>query len=307
MDYLYLILHSVLFLIIFIPIIFFHFRKKAVIQKVQLLSDDEKQSLLDKLAKPVGYRYDSSQDIFTSRRDAPQKVFGYNGLYDLSAPYFNMIFDYETIYFDYNAKTWLIEMWKGQYGINTGCEIGIYYTDKIVFPDQYNTVFFMPVKEKDMPRLSMILNKYPAGKENYCSIPGRVEGKHWWLTIFKVGLFSKPGELFADISIRFQDYAMMYHFLNSFEKALPDTDFEVNNLTVYFSFKGSHRHYSCFQKAIRSIGLFSCSLYCKFFLYLTRAFEKSGDKILYIYYYLPFIIRRLFNPRHKKQRGAMKL
>lgn len=307
MNYLYIILPSVLFLIIFIPIIFFHFRKKSVIKKVQLLSTDEKQSLLDKLAKPVGYHYDSGQDIFTSRRDAPQKVFGYTGLYDLSAPYFNMIFDYETIYFDYNAKTWLIEMWKGQYGINTGCEIGIYYTDKIVFPDQYNTVVFMPVKEKDMPRLSMILNKYPSGKEKYCSIPGRLEGKHWWLTIFKVGLFSKPGELFADISIRFQDYAMMYQFLNNFEKALPDTDYRVNNLTVYFSFKENHRHYSRFQRVIRSIGLFSCRLYCKLFLHLTRDFEKSGDKILYIYYYLPFIIRRLFKPVHKKQKGAMKL
>lgn len=55
MNYLYIILPSVLFLIIFIPIIFFHFRKKSVIKKVQLLSTDEKQSLLDKLAKPVGY------------------------------------------------------------------------------------------------------------------------------------------------------------------------------------------------------------------------------------------------------------
>ena len=42
------------------------------------------------------------------------------------APRFQMVFDALPVYFDYQKKTWLIEFWKGQYGINTGAEIGIY-------------------------------------------------------------------------------------------------------------------------------------------------------------------------------------
>lgn len=115
MDYRYLIIPAVIVLLIIIFGIFFHFKKKAVIKKVNALSPREKETLLDALAKPVGYMYDPHQDIFTAGLDAPQKIFGYTTFYDLSTPYFNMIFDYETIYFNYDARTWLIELWKGQW------------------------------------------------------------------------------------------------------------------------------------------------------------------------------------------------
>ena len=99
------------------------FRKRAARKKVNALNIYEKEEILDNLIKPFGYEYESTQDIFMTRQDAPQKLFGYTSVYDHSAPYFNMVYDYETIYFDYNNRTWMVEMWKGQYGINSGCEL----------------------------------------------------------------------------------------------------------------------------------------------------------------------------------------
>ena len=46
--------------------------------------------------------------------------------YDAAALAMNAIIDCEPIFFDYAGKTWLIELWKGQYGLETGCEIGVY-------------------------------------------------------------------------------------------------------------------------------------------------------------------------------------
>lgn len=76
----------------------------------------------------MGFDYDSKKDAFYSTKDAWQKNFGYCHLYDVLAPEFRMIIDTEPIRFNYNNKNWLIAFWKGQYGIVTGAEIGIYNT-----------------------------------------------------------------------------------------------------------------------------------------------------------------------------------
>lgn len=122
--------------IAFLLLLFFFcinfFRRKRIIKKLCSMCMQEKCDLLNELVEPFGYSYISSQDLFTSRQDAFQRAFGYCALYDRAAFRFHMIFDCLPVYFDYRGKTWLIEFWKGQYGINTGCEIGVYYADRIL-------------------------------------------------------------------------------------------------------------------------------------------------------------------------------
>lgn len=74
----------------------------------------------------LGFDYDIRQDIFFSSVNCWQRNFGYNSFFDDAAPFVFMYFDCLRFYFDYNGKNWLIEAWKGQYGITTGCEVGIY-------------------------------------------------------------------------------------------------------------------------------------------------------------------------------------
>ena len=96
-------------------------RKRSSLRRLAGMSDCEKNELLDTLAKPFGYRYVPEWDVFSSRVDAWQKQFGYGVIYDRAASYFNMVLETLPVYFDYDGKTWLIQIWKGQYGICTGC------------------------------------------------------------------------------------------------------------------------------------------------------------------------------------------
>lgn len=282
-----LILSSLIFFIVL------HFRKRVIIQKVNALSMDEKEEIVDNLGKPFGYGYEPRQDIFVTRQDAPQKLFGYTSIYDRFAAYFNMIFDYETIYFDYNNKTWLVEIWKGQYGINSGCELGIYYSDKIVPPEKYDSTLFKSVENNDSLLITLKLNRHlPQKDAGYVNL-GQIRNHHWWPTIFKMGTFSKPDQLFVNTSIRFKDHAMLYSFMKSFTQTLPSTFYKINGLTLYFTFSKSFRDYSAFRKIVRRIALTSCHMFCKWFNFLTRPFSNSCDKLLYLYYYLPFLVRFL--------------
>ncbi len=124
-----------------------------------------------------------------------------------------MIFDYENIYFNYQQRTWLIKMRKGQYGINTGCELGIYYADRILEPNEYDFTLFHAVDSNDMLDISLKINQCTTKKFSQYSNLGNMHYKHWWLTIFNMGTFTKPKDLFVNTSITFKDYAMMRSFL----------------------------------------------------------------------------------------------
>src|SRR5690348_3361555 len=65
-------------------------------------------------------------DFIYSRQDAWQRGVGYSWAYDKAAPLSRMILDCEPLYFTYDGKQWLIELWKGQYVIECGGEIGVY-------------------------------------------------------------------------------------------------------------------------------------------------------------------------------------
>ena len=299
MKYLYLIIPAAFLLAITLVFILFHYKKKKAIRKTRAMHPNEKKALLDQLGEPAGYLYDPHQDLFLARHDAPQKVFGYTTFFDLSAPYFNMIFDYETFYFNYHDKTWLIEIWKGQYGINTGCELGVYYADSIIPADELNTTLFKAVQPRDMPDITLKLNKCSSDECRQYTNLGHVKDRHWWLTMFRMGTFSRPEELFVNISIRFRDTFMMYRFLDSFEHALPDTPYKTSGSTVYFTFYRSHQRYSFFKRLVRCTALFFCRFYCKWFRFVTRPFPSSGDKLLYLYNYLPFTVRMIFKKKKK--------
>ncbi len=82
--------------------------------------------------KEAGFEYDPEQDYFFSSLYPWQRKYGYTRLYDVVAPPMSMIIDSEPIRFEYGGYKWLIELWKGQYGMTTGCEIGVYCTKKFI-------------------------------------------------------------------------------------------------------------------------------------------------------------------------------
>ena len=175
----------------------------------------------------AGFAYDSEKEIFYSVENAWQKNFGYSHAYDVWAPIFRMIIDTEPVRFYYNNRNWLITFWKGQYGIVTGAEVGIYCTEQISVNKK--TVYF-PVNDSEMPNIYITL--YKNGK-----VITRINSKHWWLAVFKLGMFSWPKELSMDINITFKNQQMLGAFLDSFNKlGYTSEDFKIIDNTFCFKF-----------------------------------------------------------------------
>ena len=88
------------------------------------------QAALNRDLAEAGFAYDRKEDIFYSLMDCWQREMGYCQLYDEGSSLFNMVMHCEPVRFSYAGKRWMIELWKGQYGITTGAEVGIYNTDQ---------------------------------------------------------------------------------------------------------------------------------------------------------------------------------
>ena len=191
-------------------------------------TNDEK---VDEFLDSLGYSYDEFQDIFFSELNSWQREMGYCRLYDEAAALFSMIIDCEPVYFEYDNKRWMIEFWKGQYGMTTGCEIGVYSTDgPDLKTDFFNGTFYESAGDDELLKMSFVLFK------NGQRLFERYD-LHWWLTGFKLGEFSNPEELSAVIEIRFADKIMRNEFIKGLKEAgYYDDEIYILGNTVGFLF-----------------------------------------------------------------------
>lgn len=284
-------MYYILFLLLILALfcsIFLSFRRKKSIQKIKCMETCEKCTLTNELINSFGYHYHCFPGIFSSTQDAWQRNMGYTYLYDYMAPRFQMVYDSLPVYFDYRGKTWLIQFWKGQYGINTGAEIGIYHADTIISPEDYKSTLFTAVEESEMLPLSFRLFY----KDNTCI---EMAQTHWWLTSFDVGIFTEPYELATDNSITFPNCEMLHAFV----KGLLDAGVNPDNVSVcrscvYFYFdKSPETTINLFTRFWRRISQWNNKNFCKLYLWFTKPFSTTEDRILYLYYYLPFVFRKI--------------
>jgi hypothetical protein len=188
----------------------------------------------------AGFQYDPDQDIISSRMDAWQRKFGYAYAYDLAAPVtISAVIDCEPFFFRYNKIDWMIELWKGQYGLETGGEIGVYRSGRtrIILDstlgnrlhDPGNSKFFDCVKDHECLMMSFTL------KRNGVPLFSRGPEISWWLTGFKWGVLSKPGELVMDLCIRMPEPMMREAFVNAV-KGAGYQNIEIDGDSVSFTF-----------------------------------------------------------------------
>lgn len=230
---------------------------------------------LDKAITLAGYSYDVVQDIFYSTMDPWQKAMGYCRLYDEACAPFGMIIDCEPIHFSYRGKKWMISFWKGQYDLVTGCEIGVYTGRfELNIPDVFTGIFFRSVSEEDYLQMSFTLKKNG-------QILFTREGKHWWLTGFKLGEFSEPLELTMDIKLDLEDEMMRDAFIVGLRNAgYTDSEFTVVGDSVLFTFNIPHTPQPMTRtaktdKLIQRKNKFLCDQYQT----LTGEYDNFPDKI----------------------------
>lgn len=165
------------------------------IQDALFVTDDE--GTAGKILTFAGFEYDPVQGIYYSHLNPLQRKFGFNPLYDTAAPFTGMIYYTRRIFFQYDDRDWMIQIWKGQYGITVGAEVGIYNK-----PMDRDSEQFDCAGDDDLVEMTMFVYK---GKDLYFT---RGPEKHWWLTGFKLLEFTNVSELSLQIIIKLEDKAM---------------------------------------------------------------------------------------------------
>ncbi len=135
----------------------------------------------------LSYQYSYIDDYYyTNDKEAWQYNFGFGKIYDFVSPYILLEYDYIRVFFTYENKDWMLQMWKGQYGlIFYGGEIGIYnrpHSDEGI----NEWTFFNCPAEEDWLNMEMTL-WHEELNGNWTREFTREYTKYWWCTGFKNG------------------------------------------------------------------------------------------------------------------------
>lgn len=135
----------------------------------------------------LSYQYSYIDDYYyTNDKEAWQYNFGFGKIYDFVSPYILLEYDYVRIFFTYENKDWMLQMWKGQYGmIFYGGEIGIYNREHSEEGVNDWTMYNCPAEE-DWLMMEMTLYHQEVNGE-YVREFTREYDKYWWCTGFKNG------------------------------------------------------------------------------------------------------------------------
>ena len=167
----------------------------------------------------ASYRYDGDGNFYyTDDKDCWQKDFGFNEVYDNFAPLTVMYYDTVRTTFVYDNKEWMIQMWKGQYGmVFVGGEVGVYTR-----PIGSSGSHYVCADKEDWLNMEMAFmwDEYSDG--NYRAVFNRDYEKYWWCTGFVVGFpngsLRKTLEEFRLVHhITFKDVEMANAFCEAFE------------------------------------------------------------------------------------------
>ena len=210
----------------------------------------------------VGFTYEQQQDIFVSKQDTWQRQFGYCELYDELAVDLSMVIQCEPVRFEYDGKEWLIEFWKGQYGITAGAEIGVYVTvgKKLWLFGRGKSPFYRSANDDELLQLRFELEK------NGQTLFVRDE-RHWWLTGFRLGEFARPGDLTMKSQLGFPTAEMAQMFISGLIKnGYMSDEITVEGNTVSFSFfqpraKQPGSQSSRWTEAVQQNNMWLCKLF----------------------------------------------
>lgn len=246
---------------------------------------------LYKTIRAIDCSYDEEQNIFYYNADSWQRRCGYCSLYDEAAITLGMIIECEPICFEYGGKMWLIEFWKGQYGIAAGAEIGIYTPAEleICINGFYKCTFYNCAADEDQLEMSCILKK--RGKELF-----KRESRQWWLTGFKPGEFSDPSELTLSLSITLKDNIMCSAFMEGLKRAgyLEEEIVRIGN-TASFEFNKPRSPQPIIQTALMSIlTQVKNELLCGEYQYITNPYDNLLDKVNALEKERPQLLKELF-------------
>lgn len=152
----------------------------------------------------LGYRWSSDGYYYCDDKDCWQRNAGYNEVYDKWAPVAGMWIDQVRIRFQYGGQNWMIQLWKGQYGVwLLGAEIGVYTCALDEYTGEASDLKHFHCADKE-DWLYMQLDCYyaPRGEGRYNKIFTRPYDKYWWATGFVKGQLTKYTNPITELKVK---------------------------------------------------------------------------------------------------------
>ncbi len=180
----------------------------------------------------AGYLLDVDGKYFTTAGDPWQRNFGYNEAFDTAAPFVSIYMDTMRLKFRYNNMDWMIQFWKGQYGLAfIGAEIGVYTK-----PLDRQVEHYDAANDDDALYMSM------TGYRNDQPIFSREYTKYWWCTGFVPGQlksFADRSELAVKCRITAKDDAMLSGIVSGLKSnnLVEGRHYTVDGLDVYVTWQ----------------------------------------------------------------------
>lgn len=190
----------------------------------------------------LSYKYDPEGEFFyVDDINSWQQMFGFNPLYDYAAGWTFMYYDTMRIYFDYQGRGYMLQLWKGQYGFAfIGSEIGFYEKD-----DNKPTSTSAALNHYECATdhlLPMEMVCYRADSNGTLNpLFKRKYERHWWSTGFVPGVlknFADRSELLMEARITFDNEEMAQIVGDTFKankfKEITADQFSIYNPDAYY-------------------------------------------------------------------------
>ncbi len=162
------------------------------------------------------YSYDYNY-YYANDKTTWQDEFGFAMVYDFIAPYFGYAYDSVRVFFTYDNQDFMVQLWKGQYIVLRGGEIGIYHRDADGLKRDPYTLYNAS-DEKYWPTMDVSIyeqKKEGDPAEAYELLFKRPVDKYWWCTGFVLGVprnTNPSDELRMEAVLTFNDSEMVAGF-----------------------------------------------------------------------------------------------
>ncbi len=192
----------------------------------------------------LSYKYDANGEFFyVDDINSWQQNFGFNPLYDFGAGFTVMYYDTVRIKFNYKGTGYMLQLWKGQYGLMfIGSEIGFYKKDDNTPISSTGNAALDHFDCATDHLLPMEMVCYRAAEDGTLNpLFKRKYELHWWSTGFVPGVlknFSNRSEVVMEARITFDNAEMANIVGDTFKangfKKITASEHNIYNPDTYY-------------------------------------------------------------------------
>ncbi|MBQ8014554.1 MAG: DUF4474 domain-containing protein, partial [Clostridia bacterium] len=173
----------------------------------------------------TGFNYNLHESLVYATIDSWMRKFGFCVFYDIAANSMPLLWHYITrrFTFEYDGLEWMIQIWKGNYLITNGAEVGVYNRA----PGSFGTYYDCATDDQLM---EMSLQVYHGDD----LLVNQDPQMHWWINGFQMSRRRYiPDSLTMKFSIVMPNEEMLNAFCESIDKHyLHDVSYTVEGLKI---------------------------------------------------------------------------